>query len=183
MRFPRDGKAHLRRHRAVHRGDRRAFRGLESGGGRNDVHRPGGARGWKTAVNAGLTAKAGLRWIRAAKSQLQRWKDSEPDSQQADATGNVDRRFTRARDGPIEASLAAETDVCGGEESRLKAGCSQDWLPHLLLFLGDRGCAGCYLQVLDLLLVDGHRQHEGGRVAERLGDAGKGDHSAFRFAG
>jgi len=29
------------------------------------------------------------------------------------------------------ASLAAETYVSRGEESRLKAGCSQDWLPHI----------------------------------------------------
>src|SRR5580693_4296851 len=28
------------------------------------------------------------------------------------------------------ASLSAETSGCPGEESRLKAGCSQDWLPH-----------------------------------------------------
>jgi hypothetical protein len=28
------------------------------------------------------------------------------------------------------ASLAAETDESRDEESRLKAGCSQDWLPH-----------------------------------------------------
>jgi hypothetical protein len=28
------------------------------------------------------------------------------------------------------ASLAAETDELRDEESRLKAGCSQDWLPH-----------------------------------------------------
>jgi hypothetical protein len=28
------------------------------------------------------------------------------------------------------ASLAAENDFSLGEESRLKAGCSQDWLPH-----------------------------------------------------
>jgi len=28
------------------------------------------------------------------------------------------------------ASLAAETNVTRGEERRLKAGCSQDWLPH-----------------------------------------------------
>src|SRR5580658_9711901 len=28
------------------------------------------------------------------------------------------------------ASLAAETGGCAGEEGRLKAGCSQDWLPH-----------------------------------------------------
>jgi hypothetical protein len=28
------------------------------------------------------------------------------------------------------ASLAAVTSGCPGEESRLKAGCSQDWLPH-----------------------------------------------------
>jgi PadR family transcriptional regulator PadR len=28
------------------------------------------------------------------------------------------------------AFLAAESDVTRGEESRLKAGCSQDWLPH-----------------------------------------------------
>src|SRR5580700_81657 len=27
-------------------------------------------------------------------------------------------------------SLAAETGECASEESRLKAGCSQDWLPH-----------------------------------------------------
>src|ERR1700693_4455728 len=27
-------------------------------------------------------------------------------------------------------SLAAEASGCPGEESRLKAGCSQDWLPH-----------------------------------------------------
>jgi len=27
-------------------------------------------------------------------------------------------------------SLAAETDESRDEESRLKAGCSQDWLPH-----------------------------------------------------
>jgi hypothetical protein len=26
--------------------------------------------------------------------------------------------------------LAAETGGCAGEESRLKAGCSQDWPPH-----------------------------------------------------
>ena len=30
------------------------------------------------------------------------------------------------------APLAAETGVTRGEESRLKAGCSQDWLPHLV---------------------------------------------------
>jgi hypothetical protein len=28
------------------------------------------------------------------------------------------------------ASLAAETDVMRDKDSRLKAGCSQDWLPH-----------------------------------------------------
>src|ERR1700678_1089038 len=31
---------------------------------------------------------------------------------------------------PSGASLAAETGESQGEESRLKAGCSQDWLPH-----------------------------------------------------
>jgi hypothetical protein len=30
----------------------------------------------------------------------------------------------------VGTSLAAEIDVTRGEESRLKAGCSQDWLPH-----------------------------------------------------
>jgi hypothetical protein len=30
-------------------------------------------------------------------------------------------------------SLAAETAGCAGEQSRLKAGCSQDWLPHKAL--------------------------------------------------
>src|SRR5580700_4465023 len=30
------------------------------------------------------------------------------------------------------ASVAAETDECGCEESRLLAGCSQDWLPHTI---------------------------------------------------
>jgi hypothetical protein len=28
------------------------------------------------------------------------------------------------------ASLATETEASAGEESRLKGGCSQDWLPH-----------------------------------------------------
>jgi hypothetical protein len=41
---------------------------------------------------------------------------------------------------PSGASLAAETGECAGEESRLKAGCSQDWLPHK-----DEGC-DLYLQ-------------------------------------
>ena len=31
-------------------------------------------------------------------------------------------------------SLAVETDARAGGESRLKAGCSQDWLPHKTLF-------------------------------------------------
>src|SRR5580704_10322061 len=38
--------------------------------------------------------------------------------------------FTRVGDGGFGMSLAAETGWCAGEESRLKAGCSQDWLPH-----------------------------------------------------
>ena len=42
--------------------------------------------------------------------------------------------FKRAGDGDCRESLwAAETDRCAGEESRLKAGCSQDWLPHKVL--------------------------------------------------
>jgi hypothetical protein len=31
---------------------------------------------------------------------------------------------------PSGASLAAKTDSARYEKSRLKAGCSQDWLPH-----------------------------------------------------
>jgi hypothetical protein len=31
-------------------------------------------------------------------------------------------------------SLAAETDSARNEKSRLKAGCSQDWLPHKVLW-------------------------------------------------
>ena len=36
---------------------------------------------------------------------------------------------TNDRD-PLGASLASETGGCTDEKSRLKAGCSQDWLPH-----------------------------------------------------
>src|SRR5580658_10396034 len=38
-----------------------------------------------------------------------------------------DRRSLRER------LWRAETNGCVGEESRLKAGCSQDWLPHKVL--------------------------------------------------
>jgi hypothetical protein len=52
----------------------------------------------------------------------------------------VDARFApakcvhmRDRRSLAETSLAAETDESRDEESRLKAGCSQDWLPHMRL--------------------------------------------------
>jgi hypothetical protein len=32
-----------------------------------------------------------------------------------------------------ERGPSLETDGCAGEASRLKAGCSQDWLPHKAL--------------------------------------------------
>jgi hypothetical protein len=41
-----------------------------------------------------------------------------------------DVAFTRTIDDPLARSLAAETGWCAVEKSRLKAGCSQDWLPH-----------------------------------------------------
>jgi hypothetical protein len=41
--------------------------------------------------------------------------------------------FTRLTAIPLGVSLAAETGRYPGEESRLKAGCSQDWLPHKVL--------------------------------------------------
>src|SRR5580700_4057049 len=45
--------------------------------------------------------------------------------------GRLKRVHTSDRRSPAGASLAAETDESRDEESRLKAGCSQDWLPRL----------------------------------------------------
>jgi hypothetical protein len=48
-----------------------------------------------------------------------------------DGLSSIRSAFTTSdRRSLVGASLAAETDGIAGEESRLKAGCSQDWLPH-----------------------------------------------------
>jgi hypothetical protein len=46
------------------------------------------------------------------------------------ASADAVRRSHERQTVPSGASLAAETDLSQGEVSRLKAGCSQDWLPH-----------------------------------------------------
>jgi hypothetical protein len=49
---------------------------------------------------------------------------------EVDASRDERSAFTRATDDRWRERLAAETDESREEESRLKAGCSQDWLPH-----------------------------------------------------
>jgi hypothetical protein len=53
-------------------------------------------------------------------------------------------------------SLAVETVAALDEESRLKAGCSQDWLPHKHSVNATRGGAS----LVDFLLHLGKRQQE-----------------------
>ena len=52
------------------------------------------------------------------------------DSTCAAVARSHEREMIRSGDDPREKVSCGETGVTRGEESRLKAGCSQDWLPH-----------------------------------------------------